>query len=190
MPFVYRWRALWDIVLLPFWCWNRNVPVKINQFNGCWFPHRLRLQDTSCYGYSCVKYISTSLIARFMWPTWGPSGADRTRVGSLLAPWILLSGKFIHREGLTVCTCAISIAKKVFTELNWSKPSSACWSLALYAIIQTLFFLVIKLRFIYCGAETAEVFILADNVLINCGEYNVWVAINPSMPEAEMLLKN
>ena len=33
-----------------------------------------------------------TLIARFMGPTWGPSGAERTQVGPMLAPWILLSG--------------------------------------------------------------------------------------------------
>ena len=33
-----------------------------------------------------------SPIARFMGPTWGPSGADRTKVGPMLAPWNLLSG--------------------------------------------------------------------------------------------------
>ena len=27
-----------------------------------------------------------NLIARFMGPTWGPSGADRTQVGPMLAP--------------------------------------------------------------------------------------------------------
>ena len=27
-----------------------------------------------------------------MGPTWGPSGADRTQVGPILAPWTLLSG--------------------------------------------------------------------------------------------------
>ena len=32
------------------------------------------------------------LVARFMGPTWGPSGADRTQVGPMLAPWTLLSG--------------------------------------------------------------------------------------------------
>ena len=31
-------------------------------------------------------------IARFMGPTLGPSGADRTHVGPMLAPWTLLSG--------------------------------------------------------------------------------------------------
>ena len=33
-----------------------------------------------------------SLIGRFMGPTWGPSGADRTQVGPMLAPWTSLSG--------------------------------------------------------------------------------------------------
>ena len=32
------------------------------------------------------------LIARFMGPRWGPSGSDRTQVGTILASWILLSG--------------------------------------------------------------------------------------------------
>ena len=35
---------------------------------------------------------SISLIARFMGPTWGPSGADRTQVGPMSATWTLLSG--------------------------------------------------------------------------------------------------
>ena len=38
----------------------------------------------------------TPLIARFMGPTWGPSGADRTQVGSMLAPWTLLSGSITN----------------------------------------------------------------------------------------------
>ena len=33
-----------------------------------------------------------SLIARFMGPAWGPSGANRTKMGPMLAPWTLLSG--------------------------------------------------------------------------------------------------
>ena len=37
-----------------------------------------------------------SLIARFMEPTWGPSGAGRTQVGPMLAPWTLLST--MHRS--------------------------------------------------------------------------------------------
>ena len=35
------------------------------------------------------------LIARFMGPTWGPPGADRTLVGPMLAPETLLSGTLL-----------------------------------------------------------------------------------------------
>ena len=35
--------------------------------------------------------LAISLIARFMEPSWGPSGADRTQMGPMLAPWTLLS---------------------------------------------------------------------------------------------------
>ena len=35
------------------------------------------------------------LIARFVRPTWGPSGADRTQVSPMLVPWTLLSG-YVH----------------------------------------------------------------------------------------------
>ena len=31
-------------------------------------------------------------IAKFMGPTWSPSGANRTQVGPMMAPWTLLSG--------------------------------------------------------------------------------------------------
>ena len=35
---------------------------------------------------------TTTPISRFMGPTWGPSGADRSQVGPMLAPWTLMSG--------------------------------------------------------------------------------------------------
>ena len=38
------------------------------------------------------RIATLSMIARFMGPTWGPSGADGTQVGPMLAPWTLLSG--------------------------------------------------------------------------------------------------
>ena len=60
----------------------------------------------------------TSLIVRFMGPTWGPSGADRTQVGPILAPWNVLSGisrsmlrsvLFILMSPLTVVTFACTV---------------------------------------------------------------------------------
>ena len=38
----------------------------------------------------------TTLIARLMGPTWGPSGTDRAQVGPMLAPWTLLSGNTLQ----------------------------------------------------------------------------------------------
>ena len=35
--------------------------------------------------YHCMQNSKVSLIARFVGPTWGPSGADRTQVGPMLA---------------------------------------------------------------------------------------------------------
>ena len=46
-------------------------------------PSRMDLPPTSTV---------TTLIAMFIGPTWGPSGADRTQVGHMLAPWTWLSG--------------------------------------------------------------------------------------------------
>ena len=39
-----------------------------------------------------IAWYLFSKITSFMGPTWGPSGADRTQVGPMLARWILLSG--------------------------------------------------------------------------------------------------
>ena len=44
------------------------------------------------YADDLVSAYVSSLRARFLGPTWCPSGADRTQVGPKLAPWTLLSG--------------------------------------------------------------------------------------------------
>ena len=45
------------------------------------------------YNSNLDKYMfKASLRARFMGPTWGPSGADRSQVGPMMVPWTLLSG--------------------------------------------------------------------------------------------------
>ena len=47
----------------------------------CSMPHEIYTNE-----------VWSTLIARFMGPTWGPSGADRAQMGLMLAPWTLLSG--------------------------------------------------------------------------------------------------
>ena len=74
------------------------------KFSIRWSPHFAR--DTTavfespspslvclvfCILCSHMPHIYT-LITTFMGPTWGPSGAHRTQVGPMSAPWTLLSG--------------------------------------------------------------------------------------------------
>ena len=58
---------------------------------------RITRPTTGIHKYFYVKSFYSlqtllTLIARFMGPTWGPPGADRTQVVPMLAPWTLLSG--------------------------------------------------------------------------------------------------
>ena len=60
------------------------------------------VHDSSCawFGMSGCSHSNgivgiISLIARFMGPTWGPSGSIRTQVGPMFPPWTLLSGMII-----------------------------------------------------------------------------------------------
>ena len=61
-----------------------------------------------------------TLIARFMRPTWGPSGANRTQMGPMLAPWTLLSGKLHRRFNLPVVkmrTCVSNYAPYFYIDV-------------------------------------------------------------------------
>ena len=93
---------------------------KNKETTGSYFLHH------KCHNWSCIKvgsiifvlcgrssltkkvrYVMSTQIARFMWPTWGPPGSCRPQVGPLLAPWTLLSGhcKYIAE----ICPCPISL---------------------------------------------------------------------------------
>ena len=95
-----------------FWqvAWSFDIPPYCRH---CLFDHILFLYDHfSCFPappplLDCtvdfripppglfsppVTFGEPTLIARFMGPTWGPSGSGRTQVGPMLAPWTLLSG--------------------------------------------------------------------------------------------------
>ena len=57
----------------------------------CWLKRHKAVEANQLTDGAAMKW-KLSLIARFMGPTCGPSGADRTQVGPMLAPWTLLSG--------------------------------------------------------------------------------------------------
>ena len=68
--------------------------ININQTNSFYEIKTnivLLITDCTCPWLRTIRSLMT-LIARFMGPTWDPSGADRNQVGPMLAPWTMLSG--------------------------------------------------------------------------------------------------
>ena len=57
-----------------------------------WWPSWQRAYLKPIHAHISRHCLFPPLITRLMGPTWGPSGADRTQVGPMLAPWALLSG--------------------------------------------------------------------------------------------------
>ena len=49
-----------------------------------------------------ISGVLHTLKAKFLGPTWGPSVANRTQVGSMLAPWTLLS-EYMQLSSMGVC---------------------------------------------------------------------------------------
>ena len=76
-------------------------------------------QPSWCWIY--MRKLKNTLIVRFMGPTWGPPGDDRTQVGPMLAPWTLLSG-YIENNACTRVTNCFSAHESVilvFIFLSW-----------------------------------------------------------------------
>ena len=100
------WNLKWD-TMMPY---NPHPPIKPGMGEPTIWPHsqtwaqncqhntgqlHVHIQNKNSWIAKNTlnrSVILTSLIARFMGPTWGPSGADRTQVGPMLAQWTLLSG--------------------------------------------------------------------------------------------------
>ena len=60
--------------------------------------------------FSVWQWEQTSQIARFMGPTWGPSGAGKTQVSLVLATWICCLGLSNSLARLIVPDCPTSSA--------------------------------------------------------------------------------
>ena len=61
-----------------------------------------RLPTDTCYTLTQKTTTKTSLVAKFLGPTWGSSGAERTQVGPMLTPGTLLSDfRWIQKAGRT-----------------------------------------------------------------------------------------
>ena len=73
-------------------CFHTATEPKVNKHRKCWGHFRccIRLNTTSMWCLENNNSESRSLIAKFVWPTRGPSRVDKTQVGPMLASWSLL----------------------------------------------------------------------------------------------------
>ena len=78
------------------------------------------------FHWSLFLLTMISLIARFMGPTWGPSGVDRTQVGPMLATWTLLSGLALIQVMASHWTGDKQLPDRV---LIWSKTLHKIYSM-------------------------------------------------------------
>ena len=76
----------WQMVLYYIFIWNI--------INGARYSRQLSQRVVQIRAW--ISNIIPSLIAMFMGPIWGPFGADRTKVGPMLAQWTLLSGMVLY----------------------------------------------------------------------------------------------
>ena len=83
------------------WLWSMSVnafgPVEwcmllCSQCSGFYLGILSYCLVSETHSGTVHPYVKSTLIARFMGPTWGPSGAGRTQVDPMLAPWTLPSG--------------------------------------------------------------------------------------------------
>ena len=63
----------------------------MGRLNASWDIQCGAIITPSIFVHNPHKIHRRAHIVRFMGPTWGQSGADRTQVGPMLAPWTLLS---------------------------------------------------------------------------------------------------
>ena len=102
----------------------------VNAFDKHTKPFHVKLRIhrmwTWCCGFNNGVW-KTSQIARFMVPTWGPSGADRTQVGPMLAPWTLLSGTAKRKPLAWLLGCIIYNISKVGNLLQDDVTKHVCF---------------------------------------------------------------
>ena len=78
------------------------------------------------------KCVYRSLIARFIGPTWGPSGADRTLVGPMLAPWTHICGKLtiigLNWSWLITWTASSYFLNQCWNVVHWTLGYKFQWN--------------------------------------------------------------
>ena len=110
--YMYKYGYLWNWMLFPLVLYTA-----------------LCISFAGCSIALCRIIMIIPLIARFLGPTWGPSGAGRTQVGPMLAPGTLLSGIVSITLLQTLCEMVQNAFRKWFSRVSmyllstfWQNP--------------------------------------------------------------------
>ena len=98
-----------------YWRWSHCGRAGMASSLG--HPDWLLFVNYRCWAAEPHRYVfnKTSLIAKFMGPTWDPPGDDRPQVGPMLAPWTLLSGLRVR------ITLVLWFVSSIFSESTLGK---------------------------------------------------------------------
>ena len=80
------------LILVTWWCFDMEQSLGTLVVLRFVKATRVAVPKTETVQWRQWPNYAATLIARLMGPTWGSSGANRTQVGPMLAPWTLLSG--------------------------------------------------------------------------------------------------
>ena len=70
-----------------------SVPIMRRHQQSSWQEYCKNMASVFCFPLLAGMFVCLhAQIAKFMGPTWGPSGTCRPQMGPILAPWTLLSG--------------------------------------------------------------------------------------------------
>ena len=73
--------------------WDNHLHLLFTYVDATHLCHKwTRTENWKHSNLNNVMSGADTLIARFMWPIWGPSGFDRTQVGRMLTSWLCYLG--------------------------------------------------------------------------------------------------
>ena len=110
------------------------------------------------------RLFSRCQIARFMGPTWGPSGSCRPQMGSMLAPWTLLSGMLPK----TVMMCSLLDDKKMHYVLVFGDPIHVSVRDNVTGLISSFIFLPLASFTMEVNMSLAKCPLKTNGYLANC----------------------
>ena len=137
IDFRWTWNPTGISITLRFWMYWSALFTKM--FSVHYLAGSLNLPSPLSGSLRrCPPNLVTALIGRFMGPPWGPSGADRTQMGPMLAPWTLLSGRdYSGFRGVSSSPFTSLYGWGPFPIKNW--PWQKCyWSQTIRPVLMAL----------------------------------------------------